>query len=105
MKINAPSNHNIPEAALKILGALHYYDLTPMRIEEQVREKLAARPSERFSMYECNGAMISIASSAVGSPITVTIAKALTDGRSEEILFHYDPVKKSLLTARQMEDA
>lgn len=110
MKHFAASNHNIPEAALKILRALHYVDLnlvTTSVVSDESPSKRGrnAAPSPRFSTYECNDAMISIASSAKDKPITVTIAKTFDNGTSEELLFHFDPMQKTLLTARQTGDA
>ncbi len=108
MKHFAASNHNIPEAARKILSALHYVDLnlvtTSVLNDESRPDKRGAPPSPRFCTYECNDAMISIASSARDKPVTVTIAKTFENGTSEELLFHFDPVRKTLLTARQIGD-
>lgn len=105
MKYFGASNHNIPEAARKILSALNYYDLNLVTTSlPATRGSAKAPPSERFATYECNDAMISIASSAKDKPITVTIAKTDKNGVSEDMLFHFDPVKKILLTARQVED-
>ncbi len=108
MKYFGASNHNIPEAARKILAAMNYFDLSlvtaPVPSHGGANHGASKKPSERFSTYQCNDAMISIASSAKDKPITVTIAKTDKNGISEDILFHFDPVKKMLLTARQTED-
>lgn len=109
MKHFAASNHNIPEAARKILSALHYVDLSLVTLsvdgdESPVKRGRAAPPSPRFATYQCNDAMISIASSAKDKPVTVTIAKTHENGVSEELLFHFDPIRKTLLTARQIGD-
>lgn len=104
MKHFGASNHNIPEAARKILAAMNYFDLNLVTASVPATSGTSKRPSERFSTYQCNDAMISIASSAKDKPVTVTIAKTHQNGISEDILFHFDPVKKMLLTARQTED-
>jgi hypothetical protein len=105
MKNFAASNHNIPEVALKILGALNYFELnllTTTAMSSQAVQR--AKPSNLFSTYQCKDAMISIASSTKDKPVTVTIVKALDHGMTEDILFHFDPIKKILLTARQLDD-
>ncbi len=113
MKHFAASNHNIPEAARKILSALHYVDLNLVTLsldeDESPSQSLGRRgrtlaPSPRFATYQCNDAMISIASSAKDKPVTVTIAKTHENGMLEELLFHFDPIRKTLLTARQIGD-
>ena len=109
MKHFAASNHNIPEAARKILSALHYVDLNLVTLsleenESPIRQGRSLAPSPRFATYQCNDAMISIASSAKDKPVTVTIAKTHENGMSEELLFHFDPIRKTLLTARQIGD-
>jgi hypothetical protein len=105
MKKFAASNHNIPEVALKILGALNYFDLNLLTTNALTNQTVQrAKPSSLFSTYQCKDAMISIASSAKDKPVTVTIAKAHDNGVTEDILFHFDPIKKILLTARQMDD-
>jgi hypothetical protein len=98
-KSYAASNHNIPEAARRILNTLNYYDL------ELVMDSVEKhRPSHHFKTFRSGDAAISIASSAVGKPITVTISTMLRDGTNEELLFHYDPVKHILLSAMQTEE-
>lgn len=109
MNYFAASNHNIPEAAFKILRALNYIDLNLVTVgvpdgESRNQSSAHAGPSGLFSTYRCNDAMISIAASARDKPVTVTIVKTHDDGSSEDILFHFDPVKKILLTARQFGD-
>lgn len=97
----AASNHNIPEAARRILAALHYYDLEP--VEDGAPAAKGSRPSALFKTFRCDDVEISIASAATGKPITVTITRTLEDGTREEMLFHYDPLQKILLSAMQSE--
>lgn len=96
----AASNHNIPEAARRILAALHYYELEP--VDAGPADK-GFGPSPRFRTFRSGDVEISIAAAAQNKPITVTIAKVLPDGIREEMLFHFDPVQKILLSAMQTE--